>query len=887
MLRRLQRLMRAIVPSGRAETEMDREIRFHIECETEKNLRRGMSESDARRSALISFGGVEQFKEECRDANRPRWIESFGQDMRYAVRILRKDPGFTLVALLTLALGIGVNTAIFSVIYGVLIRPLPFKDGDRMIVVKQRAPIAGLENVPFSVKEIADYREQNRTMEGMVEHHSMTFTLLGGAEPELIQTGVVSHNFFEMLGVQPLIGRTFVPGDEEHGAEAVLILSYDYWKRSHQGDRGIVGRVFAMNNRPHTVVGVLPSFPQFPNENDVYMPTSACPARSSEQFRENRNARMMTVFGKLRQDVPLELAKADLSAVADRLRQAYPESYPAERGYAVGLTTLYDVLTQNAKRTFLILLGTAGLVLLAVCANVANLMLSRIMRREREMTVRAALGASRGRLVRQMLTESLLLALLGGALGLLLASITLNLLSEFAAKFTPRAAEISLDSSVLLFTFLVSVGTGIAFGLMPAIASKSDLVTSLKETGSATTTAGGSRRARGALVTAQVAVSFLLLVGAGLMVRSLLKLQSVSPGFDPEKVLVMRLSPNWSRYTTPEQYQKFSMRVLEKMKGQPGVLTAAMASNYPLNPLGISSGPFSREFEIEGRAHEQGQTRPRADFRVVSQDYFETIRLPLIKGRVFERTDGIETPSVAVINQSMARHRWKDEDPIGRRVSFDSGRTWVTIVGIVGDAKHYGLSSESTDEFYRPLEQGLGGSQYLLLRTTVAPTSIVRQTRDAVYSLDPDTAIDHVRTLEDVRNESLSSPRLMTILLGLFAMLALVITCAGIAGVMALSVTERTHEVGIRMALGATRGKLIWMEVRRGLPLVIAGLVLGSISAVLLSKLMSTLLFDVEPTDPITFLSVAVALAAVAAVACLVPVRRVTSIDPLKALRSE
>ncbi len=442
MLRRLQKLMRAIVPSGRAETEMDREIRFHIECETEKNLRRGMSESDARRSALISFGGVEQFKEECRDANRPRWIESFWQDMRYAVRILRKDPGFTLVALLTLALGIGVNTAIFSVIYGVLIRPLPFKDGDRMIVLKQRAPIAGLENVPFSVKEIADYREQNQTIEGMVEHHSMTFTLLGGAEPELIQTGVVSHNFFEMLGVQPLIGRTFVPGDEEHGAEAVLILSYDYWQRSHRGDRGIVGRVFAMNNRPHTVVGVLPSFPQFPNENDVYMPTSACPTRSSEQFRENRNARMMTVFGKLRQDVPLELAKADLGAVADRLRQAYPESYSAERGYAVGLTTLYDVLTQNAKRTFLILLGTAGLVLLAVCANVANLMLSRIMRREREMTVRAALGASRGRLVRQMLTESLLLALLGGALGLLLASITLNLLSEFAARFTPRAAEI-------------------------------------------------------------------------------------------------------------------------------------------------------------------------------------------------------------------------------------------------------------------------------------------------------------------------------------------------------------------------------------------------------------------------------------------------------------
>ncbi len=797
-----------------------------------------------------------------------------------------KRSGFTLIALLTLALGIGVNTAIFSVIYGVLIRPLPFKDGDRMIVLRQKAPLAGVDNVPFSVKEIADYRDQNQTIEGMVEHHSMTFTLLGGAEPELIQTGVVSHNFFDLLGVQPLLGRTFVPGDEEHGAEAVLVLSYEYWRRSHQGDRGIVGRTFAMNNRPHTVIGVLPSFPQFPNDNDVYMPTSACPTRSSEQFRENRNARMMSVFGKLKPGISLELAKADLSAVAERVRQAHPESYSAEHGYAAGLVTLYDVLTQNAKRTFLILLGTAGLVLLAVCANVANLMLSRIMRREREMTVRAALGASRGRLIRQMLTESVLLAILGGALGLLLASITLNLLSEFAARFTPRAAEISLDGSVLLYTFLVSVATGVAFGLMPAIAARSDLVTSLKETGSSTTTAGGSRRARGALVTAQVAVSFLLLVGAGLMVRSLLKLQSVSPGFDPEKVLVMRLSPNWSRYTTGEQYHQFAMRILEKMKGQPGVQTASMATNYPLNPLGITNGPSRRQFQIEGRAYEEGQTKPRADFRVVSHDYFDTIRLPLVRGRVFERTDALDTPAVAVINQAMARHRWGEEDPIGRRVSFDAGRTWVTIVGIVGDAKHYGLSSETTDELYQPLEQGLGAS-YLLLRTSVDPSSIVRQTRSAVYSLDADTAIDHVRTLEDVRNESLSSPRLMTILLGLFALLALVITSAGIAGVMALSVTERTHEVGIRMALGATRGRLVWMEVRRGLPLVIAGLVLGAGSATLLSKLMSTLLFGVEPTDPITFLSVALALAAVAAVACLVPVRRVTSIDPLRALRSE
>ncbi len=886
MLSKLFRRARALFKRNKLEREMAEEVRFHLEMETEKNLRRGMEPEEARLTALRSFGGVEQVKEECRDEQRARWIEALWQDLRYGARMLRRNPGFTLVAVVTLALGIGANTAIFSVIYGVLLRPLPYQDGDRLVLLRQQAPLAGVDSLGFSVKEIADYREQNRTLEGVVEHHSMSFTLLGGAEPERIQTGVVSANFFDLLGVKPLLGRTFLPSDEAHGAEAVLVLSHEYWQRSHKGDPGVVGKTFAMNNRPHTVVGVLPHIPQFPNENDVYMPTSACPTRASERFQANRNARMMSVFGRLKPGVPVEQAQADAAAIASRMRQAYPDSYPANRGFQAQATSLHEELTSKAQPTFLVLLGAAGLVLLIACANVANLTLARLMRREREMALRAALGASRRRLIRQLLTESTLLALIGGVLGVLLAAFTLDLLVAFAAKFTPRAAEISLDGWALLFTLAVSVITGLAFGLTPALSAGRDLITSLKEGGAQASTGGGGRRARSLLAVAQVAVSFMLLIGAGLMVRSLIKLQQVNPGFDPERTLVMRLSPNWSKYTTGQQYQDFSLRVLEKMKSQPGVLSAAMATNYPLNPLGIANGPFNRNFLIEGGSVNESELAPRADYRAVSKDYFQTIRQPLVKGRFFDETDRRDSLQVAVINQSLAQRRWGNEDPIGKRVSFDQGRNWVTIVGVVGDTRHYGLSREATDEIYRSVEQWQG-AQFLLARTAANPSSVIRQLRSAVYELDSETAIDHVQTLEDARSEAMASPRLTAILLGLFAALALVITAAGIAGVMALSVSQRTHEMGIRMALGATRGNLLWMALRQGMALVLVGLAIGAIGALALTRLMSTLLFAVEPTDPLTFLAVSLALAAVAAVACFVPARRVTTIDPLTALRSE
>jgi putative ABC transport system permease protein len=882
---RFFRFLRSLLSKDRLEREMDAEMRFHLDMLAEENRRRGMSEKEAYLAARRSFGGLEQHKEAARDARGGRRIEALAQDIRYGARILWKNPGFTLVAVVTLALGIGANTAIFSVIYGVLMRPLPYYDGARLVVLSQQAPLARLNNQPFSVKEIIDYRERNQSLDSLVEHHTMSFILLGREEAERVQTGVVSANFFDVLGVRPLLGRTFVPDDETHGSDAVLVLSHRYWKQSHGGDPHIVGKVFQMNNRAHTVVGVLPPIPQYPDEQDVYMPTSHCPTRSSEQFMANRNARMMSVFGRLKPGVTLEQAQSDLSTIAANLRREYPDSYPESRGYAVRTASLQGELTRQAEPTFLILLGTAGLVLLLACANVANLSLARLMRREREMAVRAALGAGRGRLVRQLLTESTMLALAGGVLGLIFAAGALSLLVSFAARFTPRANEISIDVFVLLFTLVISLGTGLAFGLMPALSSDQNLTAALKE-GGRTSTGAKRTRVRNALIVAQVAISFIVLIGAGLMLRSLIKLQHVDAGFSPESVLVMRVSPNWSKYTTPEQNRNLLTRLIEDVKHQPGLVSAALSNSYPLNPAAINNGPFYQSFRIENRDIREGELAPRADFRVVTPDYFDTVRMALVAGRFFTESDGANSPAVALINQSTARHRWGDEDPIGKRISFNNGQNWVTIIGIVGDVKHYGLDHEPADEIYRPLAQ-VGFAGFLLARTASDPLGMAEALRQTIHRIDPEIAVDRVQTLEQVRSESVSSPRLTAILLAMFAGLALVITAAGIAGVMALSVSQRTHELGIRMALGASQGRVLGMVIRQGMFMVGIGLALGIAGALLLSQVMGALLYSVEPTDPLTFFAVSFVLLAVAVLACFAPARRVTTIDPMIALRGD
>lgn len=867
------------------EAELEEELQSHLQMAIRERMERGESAAEAEYAARRELGNIGLIKEVTRDMWGWRMVEQLVQDLKYGARILHKNPVFTVVTIFTLALGIGANSAIFSMIYGVLLRPLPYQKGDELVVLQQEAPLARTANVPFSVKEIADYREQNRSLADLAEHHTMSFILLGGDEPQRVETGVVSHNFFDMLGVKPVLGRAFLPSDEAHGADAVLLLSFKYWQQKQGGDEKIVGRTFRMNDRTHTVIGVLPPMPQYPSECDIFMPTSACPTRSSERFKANRNARMMTVIGRLKQDVPITQARADLAAVASNLKNAYPDSYPAKAGYNATARPLREVLTEDAKPTLLILLGTAGLVLLIACANVANLNLARLMKREQEMSVRAALGASRGRLIRQLLTESTMLTMAGGLLGLLFAAGGLRLLIAFAARFTTRADEITIDGSVLLFTLIVAIVTGLLFSLLPAFNSHQNLAGALKDSGSRGVVGTARQRLRKLLIVAQVSVSFILLIGAGLMVRSLLKLQQVDAGFNSENVLAMSISPNWSKYQQPEQYRALYQRMLDAVKTQPGVISATITLNYPLRKQGIVNGPNMRSFTIEGRPLSEGELAPRTAFRNVSTDYFQTLRMPLIQGRLFTDSDSEKALNVAVINQSMAKHRWGNEDPVGRRVSFDQGENWITIVGVVGDVKNYGLDREVVDELYRPLAQSPGANS-LLVRTASDPMSLSQQLRATIYQIDPETAITDVQTLEQARAESIASPRLTTILLSLFAGLALVITVTGISGVMVLTVSQRAREIGIRMALGASHGQVLWMVMRQWMLLVMVGLAIGLAGSLALTRLMSTLLFTVQPTDPITFAAVSLVLLMIAAIACIIPARRATTIDPMIVLRA-
>lgn len=883
-MRKFNNVVRWFTRRRKVEVELDTEMRFHVDCQTEANLRRGMTPSEARRAALLSIGGVEQVKEECREVRAGRVVEATLQDIRYGLRVLAKNPGFTLAAILILALGIGANTAMFSVVYGVLLRPLPYQEGGQLVVLHQQATHANATDVPFSVKEIFDYRDQNHTLAGVVEHHSMVFLLLGKDTAERVQTAVVSANFFDALGVKPLLGRTFVAADEAHGADAVLILSYDYWKNRHGGDPNIVGRVFQMNNRPHTVIGVLPSIPQYPSASDVYMPTSQCPTRSSPAFIANRQARMMIVFGRLKPGVSVQQARADLSTVASHLEAEYTDVYPKAYGYGIGAAPLRDDLTRRGRTTFLVLLGAAGMVLLIACANVANLLLARLLKLERELSVRAALGASKARLARQLLTESMLLSLSGGALGLALTPLVLSLLVRFAERFTTRAAEVRIDAPVLLFTLAASLATALLFGIAPAFWSGRISGDALKS--NRTTASRGRQRMRGALVMAQVAVSFLLLVGAGLTLRSLFRLLQEDPGFQPDRLLTMRVTPNFTRYNKPELQRALFQWILDRTRTLGDVQSASLASNFPFSPGGIVAGPGNSEFEMEGRPISKGELMPQVDITVVGEGYFETIRQPLLAGRLFTQKDEMDGSIVAVINQAMARHRWPSEDPVGKRVTFDHRETWVTIGGVVGNVKEYGLDKPVGDEIYLPPSQHFFAGN-IVIRSAHDPAAVVSEVRAALHDIDPFLAVDGVATMDRLRSDSVASPRLTATLLGLFAALALVISASGIAAVMALSVSQRTHELGIRMALGARRESLLYSIVMQGVKLAAVGTVAGLLGAFGVARWLSALLFDTSPTDPLTFGAVSLLFLAVAAAASFVPARQVTSIDPVIALRDE
>jgi len=877
-----QRLFRALV------RVLPFDFRTNYEGEMEGVFREQQREVEERGGFM---GALKLWKETIAGifttAPREHW-QILKSDCGYAFRMMRKNPGFTAVAILTLALGIGANTAIFSVVHSVLLRPLPYPNGQQLIFIRQQETKLGNSDMSFSVKEIEDYRAQNRTLSGLVEYHAMSFTLFGHGDPERVRTGVVSANYFELFGVQPLLGRTFLPDDDKQGAPPVLLLSYEYWKNNFGSDPEIVGKTFEMNDKVHTVVGVLPPVPQYPNENDVYMATSACPFRSNKMHLEDRDMRMMEVFARLKPGVTVAQANADVSTIAAGLKAAYPKSYPDNVGFTSSATPLQKELTREARPTLLLLLAAAAFVLLIACANVANLTLARMAKRERELAVRSALGAGRSRILRQLLTESFLLAIVGGILGLVLASGSLELLTDFVGRLTPRAREIHIDSEVLLFTLAAALGTSIIFGTLSAIFSRANLTSSLKEGSSGGGSGRQQNRVRGALIVCQIAFSFMLLIGAGLMIRSLFKMQQVDAGIVPQRVLAMRTTFNWSIYTAADKTSLVAQKLLDRVKSEPGVLSAAISSRYPFEPEAITGGPesYSFQFQIEGLALEPGQAPPVSTFAAVSPDYFKTLGIPLKKGRLLAETDKDKAPYVALINEAAKRQFWPNEDAIGKRVSGDGGDHWITIVGIVGDVREFGLEHAPTAEFYASQAQNAQPAT-LIVRTISEPRSMAQALTRAVHDVDPQTAVTHILTLEQARYESMASPRVTASLLGIFAGLALMIATVGIGGIMALMVSQRVREIGIRIALGARPASILQMVLGQGMLLAVLGVGIGIVGAVALTGLVKSLLFEVPPTDVLTFSGVGLTLLAATALASYLPARRAAAVDPNIALRAD
>ncbi|HKX26123.1 MAG TPA: ABC transporter permease, partial [Blastocatellia bacterium] len=740
---------------------------------------------------------------------------------------------------------------------------------------------ATISEMQFSVQEIDDYRRRNRTFEEFAEYHHMVFTLLGQGDTERVRTGVVSAGFFRMFGVAPALGRDFRAADEKFNAPAALLLSYEYWQRKGS-DPDIVGKVFRMNDREHTVIGVLPPMPQYPDENDVFMTTAACPFRSAPKFVGNREGRMMKLFGRLKPGVAPDRAQADLAEIARQLAREHPEAYPAERGYEVRSSLLKDEVTRKARPMLWLLMGAATFVFLIACANVANLTLYRLARRERELLLRSALGASSSRLFRQLVIENLMVTGLAAGIGLLFASGGMGLLQELAARMTPRASEIRLDRSAFLFAFAGAALISIIFGSLATLSARRDLSQGLKDGG--LSRAWRSRRLslQPVLVICQVAFSFTLLSGAGLLTRSLINLWMVDPGFVRQNVVAANVDFNWTRYVTEEDWRNVGARLLEKLGSQPEHLSVAVSSSFPLDPDTLASRPWIQDFDIDGES-----PGAAAALRAATPDYFETLGIPILRGRGFEDSDHGDGPFVAVVSLSFARRHWGEENAIGKTLSCRGQKESLTIIGVAGDVKEFGLNRDTPEEIYIPVAQHPKHVGAVLVRSAGDPAAMIKAVREVIREVDPGIAVTRVETLHQMSSDSLALNRMTTRLLSLFAILAFVIAVSGISGMLSLFVTHRVREIAIRRALGASAADVFGMIIGQGMIQVLVGIVLGWGGAALLTSALHEFLYEVTPTDSLTFWVVSSLLALAGLVACYIPAARAVRIEPQLVLKSE
>jgi putative ABC transport system permease protein len=862
---------------GRAQLEqqLDDELRFHFDMQVAMNLQTGMPPLVAQSMARRQFGSLSQHKDDYRDRWGARWLEALAQDGRSGVRRLVANSASSVAIVIALALGIGVSTAVFSVFHAVLLEPLPYGQSDRLVRIQAGAHDG--ERL-FSAPEIRDLRVQAGSLASLAEFHFMYFILLDHQEPRRVSAGVVSSNFFDVIGVNPALGRVFLPDEDKPGTAGVIVVSHKYWVDALQSDPQVIGRVFQLNDRAHTVVGVLPPLPDFPEDADIYLPTSACPLRSSEAGDTSRAMHLVSALGRVSPGADLSQMRADLSKAGDRISAEHQADYSDTTALRLSAVGVNEDLTWRFRPTLAVLLASAAFLLLSLCSSVGALLLAGVLQRRRAVAMQVALGAWRGRIFRQLATESLLLTTVGTGLGLGLAYQSLPWLTSLAARYTPRAADIHLDSTAVMFALGVSVGIGLLCGFFQMIAStptttRPDAIVLVQRDSLA------RQPVFRALIVLQIAVSFALLVGAGLTLRSVTNLERVETGYRTQDVLTLRVSIDFTRYTSDDERADLYERMIAAVQGISGVVGVGASSALPLaTPAEIGSESGS----ITTRQSAGIFTSP-ASVQAVSSDYFRSVGMQLIEGRFFLAEDADVAAAGAIVNQRLAARHWPGTSAIGRQLQIGAGE-WMTVVGVVADARQR-LEQQPMEEVLLPLRLHPPVQGRLFVRSSRDPHTLESEIRAALRRVEPRQPIDSVQTLEGVREESVAPARLTATLIALFAVIGVAISTVGVAGVVSASVNARTREFGLQMALGAPRGRLLRSVLADGLALALGGLAIGAVLALILSRALSSILFEVPPHDVATFLAVAALLLAVTIAACFLPARRAALVDPSVALR--
>jgi predicted permease len=881
---RIRSWWRNLIQRSQVEQELDEEVRSYIEQLVEKNIRQGMTPVEARRAAGITLGSVEQVKEQVREVRTGVWIASLIQDLRYGVRQLRRNPGFAALAVITLALGIGATTAIFSVVSAVVLRPLPFRAPDQLVQVTASGRQRTLSQTGASYLDFLDWRKQNSVFTGMAAYSKTFFTLIGRGQADFIYGTAATPSLFSILGAKPLLGRTYTWKEERTQGAPVVMISEHLWRQRYAASPAIIGKSIDLNKKGFTVVGVVPSGFRFPFEShrsDIWVPVTQDPTFGV--LSPIREAHYLHVTARLKSGTTLSAAQAQMDTILDRLARTYPK---ADAGWHAGLAPLQRKIVGGVEDPLMILLAAVAFVVLIACVNVANLLLARALSREKEFAVRAALGASRRRLARQVLLESSLLSFLGGAVGLFVAFESMGALSSLVPADVPRVHSFGITAWVLGFTVGLCVVVGLLSGLGAALhRPQTGLNEALKEGARA---AGGSGRQRGlrsVLVISEIALAVVLLAGAGLLIRSLVGLESVDPGFNPHNLLEASISLPRAQYRRPGQWTEFYSQLIGRLKVLPGVIGAGATLVPPL-----SGGVVPMQFTIEGRPAPNPGKFPSANYSDVSAGYFRLMQTPLVRGRFFTQSDRFSAPAVAIVNQAFARRYFPNQDPLGQtiliRYPLLNLRT-REIVGIVGDVRFRSLGEPAPPTIYTPYRQAAFAVIRVVVRTAGNPLLAVSAVRAQLAQIDPTIPLSAVTTALRAERETLSQPRFRTLLLGAFAGLALLLATIGIFGVISYSIGQRTHEMGIRMALGARRQDVLKLVVGQGMTLAVIGVSLGIGASLGLTRFLARMLYGVKPADPLTFIVVALILMGVALLACYIPARRATKVDPIVALRYE